>query len=182
MQCVVFDMDGVLFDSEALVLQCWEQTAKLHGIPEIQEICHRCLGSNADMARQMFLEKYGADFPYDTYKAEMSAKYWENVEADRLELKSGVREMLTALRAHGWKTGIASSTRAVIVRKEMQHFGLEQMFDQIIGGDMVQHASRIRRFTRLPVGNWAYCRQRLMRWRIPTTGFAPPQQPACRQS
>ena len=57
MQCVVFDMDGVLFDSEALVLQCWEQTAKLHGIPEIQEICHRCLGSNADMARQMFLEK-----------------------------------------------------------------------------------------------------------------------------
>ena len=36
MQCVVFDMDGVLFDSEALVLQCWEQTAKLHGIPEIQ--------------------------------------------------------------------------------------------------------------------------------------------------
>ena len=140
MQCVVFDMDGVLFDSEALVLQCWEQTAKLHGIPEIQEICHRCLGSNADMARQMFLEKYGADFPYDTYKAEMSAKYWENVEAGRLELKSGVREMLTALRAHGWKTGIASSTRAVIVRKEMQHFGLEQMFDQIIGGDMVQHS------------------------------------------
>ena len=129
MQCVVFDMDGVLFDSEALVLQCWEQTAKLHGIPEIQEICHRCLGSNADMARQMFLEKYGADFPYDTYKAEMSAKYWENVEAGRLELKSGVREMLTALRAHGWKTGIASSTRAMIVRKEMQHFGLEQMFD-----------------------------------------------------
>ena len=140
MQCVVFDMDGVLFDSEALVLQCWEQTAKLHGIPEIQEICHRCLGSNADMARQMFLEKYGADFPYDTYKAEMSAKYWENVEAGRLELKSGVREMLTALRAHGWKTGIASSTRAMIVRKEMQHFGLEQMFDQIIGGDMVQHS------------------------------------------
>ena len=134
MQCVVFDMDGVLFDSEALVLQCWEQTAKLHGIPEIQEICHRCLGSNADMARQMFLEKYGADFPYDTYKAEMSAKYWENVEAGRLELKSGVREMLTALRAHGWKTGIASSTRAVIVRKEMRHFGVEQMFDQIIGG------------------------------------------------
>ena len=63
MQCVVFDMDGVLFDSEALVLQCWEQTAKLHGIPEIQEICTGRLGSNADMARQMFLEKYGPISP-----------------------------------------------------------------------------------------------------------------------
>ncbi len=136
-------------DSEALVLQCWEQTAKLHGIPEIQEICHQVSGSNADMARQMFLEKYGADFPYDTYKAEMSAKYWENVEAGRLELKSGVREMLTALRAHAGKPALPPPP-AVIVRKEMQHFGLEQMFDQIIGGDMVQHSKRIRRFTRLP--------------------------------
>lgn len=61
-QCVVFDMDGVLFDSEALVIQCWEQTAQVHGIPEIREICHQCLGINADLTRQMFLEKYGADF------------------------------------------------------------------------------------------------------------------------
>ena len=145
MQCVVFDMDGVLFDSEALVLQCWEQTAKLHGIPEIQEICHRCLGSNADMARQMFLEKYGADFPYDTYKAEMSAKYWENVEADRLELKSGVREMLTALRAHGWKTGIASSTRAVIVRTDCLSGTGRTAGRGLCGGGFLQRDSLRRR-------------------------------------
>ena len=47
MQCVVFDMDGVLFDSEKLVLQCWEQTAQAHHIPDIQTACRSCLGSNA---------------------------------------------------------------------------------------------------------------------------------------
>ena len=140
MQCVVFDMDGVLFDSEALVLRSWEQTAEIHGIPDVREVCLRCLGTNAAESRRLFLEKYGADFPYDTYKAEMSARYWENVGEGKLELKPGVREILDALRQNGWKTAIASSTRTAVVREEMQHFGLEQMFDESIGGDMVRRS------------------------------------------
>ncbi len=140
MQCVVFDMDGVLFDSEALVLRSWEQTAEIHGIPDVREVCLRCLGTNAERSRQLFLDKYGLDFPYDTYKTEMSARYWENVGEGKLELKPGVREILDALRQHGWKTAIASSTRAAVVREEMQHFGLEQMFHEIIGGDMVRRS------------------------------------------
>lgn len=140
MQCVVFDMDGVLFDSEALVLHSWEQTAEIHGIPDVREVCLRCLGTNAEKSRQLFLEKYGADFPYDTYKTEMSARYWENVGEGKLALKPGVREILDALQQHGWKTAIASSTRTAVVREEMQHFGLEQMFHEIIGGDMVRRS------------------------------------------
>ena len=140
LKAVLFDMDGVLFDSEALVLRSWEQTAEIHGIPDVREVCLRCLGTNAAESRRLFLEKYGADFPYDTYKAEMSARYWENVGEGKLELKPGVREILDALRQNGWKTAIASSTRTAVVREEMQHFGLEQMFDEIIGGDMVRRS------------------------------------------
>ena len=88
----------------------------------------------------MFLEKYGANFPYDTLKQEMSARYWEQVKAGKLQLKPGVREMLETLRQNGWKTAIASSTRTAVVREEMQRFGLEQMFDQIVGGDMVRRS------------------------------------------
>ena len=152
-QCVVFDMDGVLFDSEALVIQCWEQTAQVHGIPEIREICHQCLGINADLTRQMFLEKYGADFPYDTLKQEMSARYWEQVKAGKLQLKPGVREMLETLRQNGWKTAIASSTRTVVVREEMRRFGLEQMFDQIVGGDMVRRSKPDPEIYRMACGS-----------------------------
>lgn len=139
-QCVVFDMDGVLFDSEALVLQCWELTAEKHRIDHVRSTCQKCLGSNAAAAKEKFLETYGADFPYDEYKAEMSALYWEYVQAGKLALKFGVREILAALREHHFAIGIASSTRQVVIRKQLAMFGLENSFDQIIGGDMVQRS------------------------------------------
>ncbi|MFR6313853.1 MAG: HAD family hydrolase [Ruminococcus sp.] len=140
MQCVVFDMDGVLFDSEKLVLQCWEQTAQAHHIPDIQTACRSCLGSNAASARQKFLEKYGADFPYDTYKQEMSARYWQQVETGKLELKPGVQEMLQFLREQHIPAAIASSTRRAAVRQQITLFGLQDFFCKIIGGDMVQQS------------------------------------------
>lgn len=139
-QCVVFDMDGVLFDSEALVLKCWELTAEKYAIPNIRSTCQRCLGTNAATSRQLFLETYGADFPYDRYKKEMSGLYWEQVQAGNLALKPGVREMTAALQSKGWATGIASSTRAVVIRQQLAMFGLEQCFDRIIGGDMVRRS------------------------------------------
>ncbi|WP_298483531.1 HAD family phosphatase [uncultured Ruminococcus sp.] len=139
-QCVVFDMDGVLFDSEALVLQCWELTAEKHQIDHVRSTCQKCLGSNAAAAKQKFLETYGADFPYDEYKAEMSALYWEHVQAGWLALKPGVREILAALRENHFAIGIASSTRQIVIRKQLAMFGLENSFDQIIGGDMVHRS------------------------------------------
>ncbi|MFR6497031.1 MAG: hypothetical protein ACLUOF_12115 [Ruminococcus sp.] len=65
MQCVVFDMDGVLFDSERWYCACWEQTAQAHHIPD-SKVCRSCLAQRG--IRPSVSGKYGADFPYDTYK------------------------------------------------------------------------------------------------------------------
>lgn len=141
-QCksVVFDMDGVLFDSEALVIACWEEVAQKYAIPDIQKICRRCLGSNATASREMFLAYYGAEFPYDEYKREMSDRYWDAVRVGKLMLKPGVREILAALKQHGFLTAIASSTRRAVICEQVGQFGLLEQFDQIIGGDEVHHS------------------------------------------
>ena len=41
---VIFDMDGVIFDSEILVLQAWKEVAERHGIAGVEAACHECLG------------------------------------------------------------------------------------------------------------------------------------------
>ncbi len=139
-RCVVFDMDGVLFDSEKLVLQCWEQFGTLHGLSDVGTVCRKCLGTNYQTSKQKFLSYYGAEFPYDAYKKEVSALYWRCVEEGRLMLKPGVREILELLRQQACRVGIASSTRTEAVRRQLGMFGLERYFEQIIGGDMVQHS------------------------------------------
>ena len=41
-QAVIFDMDGIIFDSERLVIECWEVVAAKHNIPDIVEIPEIC--------------------------------------------------------------------------------------------------------------------------------------------
>ena len=46
MQAVIFDMDGVIFDSEAKGIECWKEVARRYGIQNIENTCYRCLGVN----------------------------------------------------------------------------------------------------------------------------------------
>ena len=64
-KAVVFDMDGVIFDSEAKVLESWLVVAEKHGIQDIEKLFRRCLGTTYAETRRLALEFYGEDFPYD---------------------------------------------------------------------------------------------------------------------
>lgn len=137
-QAVVFDMDGVIFDSEAKVTECWQVVAEKYGIPDIEDACRHCLGLNRDATRAYMLEVYGQDFPYDEYKTEMSDLFHERYGNGRLPVKAGVREILPWLKEHGIKIALASSTRRAIVEAELKDAGLYDYFDKVIGGDMVE--------------------------------------------
>ena len=65
---VIFDMDGVIFDSEILVLQAWKEVAERHGIAGVEAACHECLGTNSVVSKGGFLKHYGEDFPYENIK------------------------------------------------------------------------------------------------------------------
>lgn len=134
---VIFDMDGVIFDSEIKVVECWQDTAAKYHIEDIESTCRACLGLNREAAKAIFQEKYGADFPYDTYKSEMSALFHARYGEGRLPLKPGVEDLLAYLKTMGKKLALASSTRSEIVRRELDDAGLLSYFDVVIGGDMV---------------------------------------------
>ena len=135
-QAVIFDMDGVIFDSERLVIECWQVIAEKHNIPDIVEICMRVQGNNRQETGKRFREKYGNDFPYDTYKKEVTALFRERYGEGRLPLKPGVVEILQDLKQRCVPLALASSTRSDIVKLELEEARLLSFFDAVLGGDM----------------------------------------------
>lgn len=136
-KAVVFDMDGIIFDSERLIIECWQVIADKYGVPDIEAACRECLGVNAVETKEKFLNRYGRDFPYDAYKGEMSKLYHDNYDHGKLPLKVGVKELLQYLKEAGVKVALASSTRSVVVKQELADAGIIEYFQVIIGGDMV---------------------------------------------
>ena len=136
-EAVIFDMDGVIFDSERLVIECWKAIARKHNIPDIVEICMRVQGNNREETGKRFREKYGDGFPYEAYKKEMSALFRRLYGGGRLPLKRGVTEILESLKQAKIPLALASSTRTDIVRQELEEAKIIHYFNSVLGGDMV---------------------------------------------
>lgn len=137
---VVFDMDGVIFDSERAVMQCWKEVASRHNIPDIEKAILACTGTTMVRTREIMLNLYGADFPYDEYARESSAIFHSRYDGGRLPMKPGVKELLTFLKECGKKIALASSTRQQVVTDELRDAGIIEYFDRIICGDMVSRS------------------------------------------
>ena len=137
---VVFDMDGVIFDSERATLDCWRELAEKYQIPDIETPYYACIGVTMQRTREIMMEAYGPEFPYDRYAKEASLMYHERYDGGRLPMKSGVRELLAFLKEGEKKIAIASSTRREVVTAQLRDAGILSCFDVVVGGDMVQRS------------------------------------------
>lgn len=140
MRTVIFDMDGVLFDTEKLCQDSWIAVAGERGLPGMEEIFPRCIGLNANDSRQVVLGAYGQDFGYDDFRKRASEWFWEYIENNGLPMKPGVNELLRWLKENGWTVGLASSTRGESVRKCLERAGIRDYFEEVVTGDMVEHS------------------------------------------
>ena len=139
MRAVLFDMDGVIFDSERAVRGVWEEIAAELGLPEIDRAFVRCVGVTKTRTREILRETYpGLDF--DDFDSRVRARFRSLYGGGRLPVKPGARETLTALRERGCPLALASSTRTETVRLELREAGLLDCFDAVVGGDLVQRS------------------------------------------
>lgn len=137
---VVFDMDGVIFDSERATMDCWIELADKYGIKNIEEPFLACTGTTMARTREIMLAAFGESFPYDEYAKEASLMYHRKYDGGKLPMKKGVIELLTFLKNEGKKIALASSTRRQTVMSQLKDAGILEFFDVIICGDMVENS------------------------------------------
>ena len=137
---VVFDMDGIIFDSERAIMECWIEQAEKMGMEFMEEHFHACIGVNLQKTREIMLEAYGEDFPFDEFDKQASALFHAKYDGGRLPIKSGVREILDYLKSSNKKIALATSTKKTSVIRRLSEAGLLEYFDEIVTGDMVTHS------------------------------------------
>ena len=137
---VIFDMDGVIFDSERLIADLWKEVAEEKGIPDIEDAIIRSIGITDVATKNVFKEKYGEEFPYEKYKKTVSIRFHERCDGGNLPTKPGIHELMEYLHQNKIPTAVASSTRTAVVEAEIRDAGLLEFFDKIIGGDQVTHS------------------------------------------
>lgn len=137
---VIFDMDGVIFDSERLVLDCWEKVGEKYGIADIRQVFTECIGTNNRKTQEIVYAHYGASFPYEEFRKEASVFFQKYLKDEGLPVKKGVRELLQYLQKEGIPIGLASSTRQAVVEEELRQAGLCDYFQVIMGGDKLKRS------------------------------------------
>ena len=140
MNTVVFDMDGVLFDTERLCMEGWLVLSEQYGISDMEKFYPMCIGRNNTDTKALVLEHYGSNFPYEQFCRETSLWFHDWIDKNGLPVKEGVRELLDFLKEYDWNVGIASSTRCQSVIGHLERAGLIDYFSVIVGGDMVEHS------------------------------------------
>ena len=133
---IIFDMDGVLFDSETAYINGYRELITRDGYPFYIEASIESIGTNWIRTEEIYKKYYGEDFDFRRYHAAVR----ELVNTVTFELKPGVFEILDWLREIGAKIALASSTREELVRRMLGEKHLTDYFDVIVCGDMVRHS------------------------------------------
>ena len=139
-QGIVFDVDGVLFDTERLTHQTWKTVSREMGWPQVGEAYLEFVGQNrTDIFRKM-VELFGEEFPKETFMKVCSAYSQARMEREGVPMKPGVREILAFLKERGIPTALATSTGRPRTERRMEMTGLGPYFSAIITGDQVEHS------------------------------------------
>ena len=139
--CVIFDMDGVIFDSERACLDTWTEAATGYGVENIREVFNRCIGTNKNQTHQIVEDAYAeicGKGIADKILSESSRLFHEKYDGGKLPIKTGVKEILEYLKMENVRCAVASSTRKEVVEAELHDADLIDYFGEIVGGDAVK--------------------------------------------
>jgi HAD superfamily hydrolase (TIGR01509 family) len=135
---VVFDMDGILIDSEPLFRVAAIRTAAELGYTLADETYVSWMGLPPAAVEAAIVSGMGADFPLDEFREGFRRCWNEHTDAHGVPAQPGIAALLAALRERDIPFSVATSTERVQALRSLELAGLAPYIDIVVAGNQVQ--------------------------------------------
>jgi len=134
----IFDMDGLMLDTERPFIRLWAETGKKFGYNVTPDVVLRLVGISNENSRFIMMQEYGKDFPFDKVLDEFRIVSKKEFEKE-IPVKKGLFNLLDYFAAAKIPMGVATSTRKATAEKMLKVAGIHDRFAKITGGDEVEN-------------------------------------------
>jgi len=138
LKLVIFDMDGLMFDTEEVSYRCFKEATQLYGQLLTRDVFKEILGVNIARAKIVYEKHFGEDFPFGQMvekKLEFAANY---IRDNGVPIKPGLYELIDFLEKNGIKKIVATSSHRDVAANLIERAGLTDKIDNMICGDEVE--------------------------------------------
>ncbi len=137
---IIFDMDGVLIDSERIAFKCFQEVFKEHNYKIDEKFYLRLIGRNVKSIKIIMMKEYGPDFPFEIIYDKKVKMALEVTEKNGVIIKLGVHELLDYLNEKNYKIAVATSTKRERALQLLEEAKIKDKVNYVICGDQVENS------------------------------------------
>lgn len=137
---IIFDMDGLMFDTEKISYDAWVKAADLFKYHIDWTLFEKTIGANLNDTKAIYLNHFGEQLPFDAIMKERVKISNETIEADGVPIKKGLVELLQTIKHKKIRMAVATSTSRARAIKLLKLSQVDAFFDAILCGDEVKQS------------------------------------------
>ena len=137
-KAIIFDMDGLMIDTERMALKAWQLAGADFGFPISDDIFITMVGRNRRDSDCILVEIFGSDFPIDAVRKRRRTYVDGWIDEGKLALKSGLLELLCFLDEISIPKAVATSTEYERAIHKLSLTNLLDHFPIVIAGDQIE--------------------------------------------
>src|SRR4030065_1217564 len=134
---IIFDMDGLMFDTERLIYRSWKETCKKYKQKVSNKIFKETIGLNRKRTIEVYRKYYNDSLPFEKIIDEAVRLLESRIQSEGVPLKEGLLELLEYNKKKQLKMALATSTKRDRAERMLNLSGTRKFFDLVVCGDEI---------------------------------------------